>query len=84
MSVGNFILGIIIVAVGFLLVWKTEWLVNNFGRINFAEQHLGTSGGSRLMYKTIGIIIIFVGFMIAFDLTDNVLGWFVGLFNQEK
>ncbi len=84
MSVGKFIFGIIIAAVGFLLVWKSEWLINNFGRINFAEQHLGTSGGSRLMYKIIGIIIIFVGFMIAFDLSDNVLAWFAGLFTRGQ
>ena len=84
MSVGSFIFGIIIAAIGFLLIWKTEWLLNNFGRINFAEQHLGTSGGSRLMYKIIGAIIIFVGFMIAFDFSDNVLGWFTGLFIRSE
>ncbi len=84
MSVGKFILGIIIAAVGFLLIWKSEWLINNFGRINFAEQHLGSAGGSRLMYKLIGSIIIFVGLMIAFDLSDNVLAWFAGLFGGNK
>ena len=82
MSVGSFILGIIVAAVGFFLVWKTEWLMNNFGRINFAEQHLGSAGGSRLLYKIIGSIITFVGLMIAFDLSDNVLAWFAGLFTR--
>lgn len=49
-------------AVGFLLVWKTEWLVQNFGHIDWAEQHLGSDGGTRLFWKLIGILIILIGF----------------------
>ena len=75
MTFGKFIVGLIIVAIGFIIIWKTEWLLQNMGRIGWAEQHLGTEGGSRTMYKLIGILIIFVGFMYATDLTDNVLGW---------
>jgi len=77
MTIGNFILGIIIAAIGFLLIWKSEWLLINFGRIGFAEQHLGTEGGSRLMYKLIGFIIIIIGLMYATDLTDNAIAWLV-------
>ena len=50
------------VAVGFLLAWKTEWLVENFGHITWAEEHLGSDGGTRLFYKLLGILIILVGF----------------------
>jgi len=77
MTLGKFILGIIIAAIGFLLVWKSEWLLMNFGRIGFAEKHLGTEGGSRLMYKILGTIIIIIGLMYATDLSDNLLAWFV-------
>ena len=73
MTIGKFIFGIIIAIIGFLIVWKSEWLLNNFGRIPFAEKHLGTSGGTRLMYKIIGIIVIIVGLMYATDLTDNLI-----------
>ncbi|MFH1564355.1 MAG: hypothetical protein ABIC82_00705 [bacterium] len=50
-------------ALGFYLVAKTEWWLNTFGRIQWAEQHLGTSGGTRLMYKLIGLLIIFFAFI---------------------
>ena len=60
----HFIIGIIILALGFLIVTKSSWLLNNFGRISFFEQHLGTSGGSRLGYKLLGIIILFIGFLV--------------------
>ncbi|PIR06520.1 MAG: hypothetical protein COV55_03210 [Candidatus Komeilibacteria bacterium CG11_big_fil_rev_8_21_14_0_20_36_20] len=79
MTVGKFIFGIIIAAIGFMLVWKSEWLLQNFGQINFAEKHLGTSGGSRLMYKIIGVIVIIIGLSYATNLTDDFLQWFVNL-----
>lgn len=79
MNFGNFILGIIITAIGFLFVWKTEWLLINFGRIGFAEKHLTSEGGSRLMYKFFGALIIFFGLMHAVDLSDNFFGWLVNL-----
>ncbi len=77
MTIGKFVLGIIIATLGFLLVWKSEWLLINFGRIGFAEKHLGTEGGSRLMYKLIGSIVIIIGLMYATDLTDNAISWLV-------
>ena len=58
----SIILGLIMVAVGFLLTWKTEWLVDNFGHLTWAEEHLGSDGGTRLFYKLLGILIILVGF----------------------
>ena len=79
MTLGKFIFGIIIAAIGFLLVWKSEWLLNNFGRIPFAEKHLGTSGGTRLMYKLIGILVIIFGLMYATDLTGKLLAGITNL-----
>ena len=75
MSIGNFIVGILIAAVGYLLVWKSNWLLNNFGRIGWAEAHLGTEGGSRLMYKLIGFIIIMIGFLHATNLGGTFINW---------
>ena len=78
MTIGKFIIGLLVAGVGFLLVWKSEWLLNNFGRINFAEKYLRGSGGTRLMYKIFGVIIIIIGFMYVTDLTRKVFG---GLLN---
>ncbi|MBT6691116.1 hypothetical protein HOB10_02165 [Candidatus Parcubacteria bacterium] len=78
MSPGKIFFGIILVAVGFFFVWKTEWLQQNFGGIGFAEKHLGSEGGSRLMYKVIGTLIIVIGILYITDLSDNFLAWIAG------
>lgn len=72
MSFGQFILGILIAIIGFIFVWKSEWFFRNFGRMQFAEKWLGSSGGTRLMYKIIGALIIIVGLMHATNLTKIV------------
>jgi len=59
----KYFLGIIIVGIGFMIVWKSDWLMNNFGRISWAEAKLGTEGGTRLLYKLIGIAIIIGSFL---------------------
>ncbi len=69
----QYILGGILVVIGALLVIKSEWFLQNFGTVSWAEEHLGYNGGSRLFYKLIGIIIIFFGFM----LVTNLMGAFL-------
>lgn len=66
-------IGIILTVIGYLFVWKSEWLLNNFGRIAWAEKKLGTEGGSRLFYKLLGITIMFLGFFYATGVTDEIL-----------
>ena len=78
MSPGKNFFGIILIAVGFIFVWKTEWFQQNFGGIGFAEKHLGSEGGSRLMYKVIGVIIIILGIIYVADLSDNLLSMIAG------
>ena len=75
MSFVNFFVGILIALVGYLLIWKSNWLLNNFGRIGWAEKHLGSEGGSRLMYKLIGTIIIIAGFLHATNLGGAFEKW---------
>lgn len=59
----KYIIGFIVIAVGFLLVWKSYWLVNNIGTIEWAETHLGSEGGTNLLYKIIGVLLILGTFM---------------------
>ena len=59
----EYVFGIILVAVGFLIVWKSDWLMDNFGRIAWADAKLGTEGGTRLFYKLIGITVIIGSFL---------------------
>lgn len=70
MTILRIIGGLLIVGIGVLFVWKTEWFMQNIGRIQWAEEKLGDS---RLFYKLLGIVIIFIGLMLA----TNMLGGFL-------
>ena len=71
----QFILGAIILAVGFLIIFKAEWMLSNFGRIGFFEDKFGTSGGSRLGYKLVGIVFIFFGFLALTGMIGGFMEW---------
>ena len=60
---------------GVAFILKTEWFVQNFGTNAWAEDKLGTSGGTRLMYKLLGIIFIFLGFLA---ITNMLQGFLLG------
>ena len=75
------LLWLIGVGAGFLLIWKSEWLYQNFGTVAWAEEHLGTEGGSRLFYKLFGLAMIFISFLgVSGLLGGMILGIFGGLF----
>ncbi len=61
------LIGIVLVGIGFVIVWKTRKFIETFGPIAWADAKLG-GGGTKMMYKTIGIILILVGFMYATNL----------------
>jgi len=71
----NFLIGLIIIAIGALIVIKSEALLSSFGRIAFFEKYLGTSGGSRLGYKFVGMLVVFIGILVAVDLIGGFLEW---------
>jgi hypothetical protein len=53
-------------AVGFILVWKSRWFEGNFGSISsWADEHLG---GTNMVFKLIGILIIFISFLVVTNL----------------
>ena len=68
-----YFIGTICVLAGIGLILKTEWVVQNFGVNAWAEEHLGVNGGSRLLYKFIGLIVIFVGFLLITNLWESFL-----------
>ncbi len=72
------ILGLLIAAAGAILVVKTEWFLQNFGRIAWFEDKLGTEGGSRLGYKLVGIIAIFIGIVLMSGNGLNFFTWILG------
>jgi hypothetical protein len=81
------LLGLALIAVGFVFVWKTEWFQQNVGSIAWAEDKMGTMGGSRLMYKLIGILVIVIGILIATNLYRtafvSAFGWLFGIKTEQ-
>jgi hypothetical protein len=67
----HIIYGIIIIAIGITMVYKSESLLSFFGRVSTFEHYLGAEGGSRLGYKLLGLFVAFIGVLIMTDLIDG-------------
>ncbi len=72
------IIGLIIMAVGVFMVIKTESILRMFGQSAFFDKYLGTEGGSRLGYKLIGILAIFIGLIVMTNMIGGFLEWLLG------
>ncbi|MBT4277361.1 hypothetical protein HOD96_01270 [Candidatus Falkowbacteria bacterium] len=79
---GRIILGLIGAGIGFVLVRYANWFYANFGSMNFAEKYFRIFGGTRLFVRFIGVIIIFLSFLLITGLlggfTKVVLSPFLG------
>lgn len=81
----KYIVGILAIVFGTLMVIKTEWFLENFGSNAWAEQHLGADGGSRLMYKLIGLAIIIIAMLGVTGLLGGIImGIFSSLFMVNR
>ncbi len=78
----SFLIGTLIVALGSLVTWKANWILDNFGRTRWAEKHLG--GGSRVFYKLIGIGIIFLGFFVLSGISKALLKGFMNMLQMGR
>jgi hypothetical protein len=74
------IVGLFLMAVGYLMVWKSDWLLRNVGSIPSAEKFLHTEGGSRLMYKLIGIFLLLIGALHITGLLEGTVKGLITLF----
>lgn len=73
------LIGLVLVILGFIIVWKTRKFIEFFGTSAWAETKLG-GGGTSLLYKGIGIVLIFIGFMWATNLWSAFLEATLGSF----
>lgn len=71
----HIIFGLIVAVLGVLITIKSEAIYGVFGPIAFFEKYLGTEGGSRLGYKLAGILIFFIGIMMATNVFGEFMGW---------
>lgn len=53
-----YVIGLLAIAAGIFMVVKTESFVDMFGASAWAEEHMGTSGGTRMLYKLMGLAFI--------------------------
>lgn len=69
----RYIVGIIGAVAGGLIVLKAEAIYRNFGPVGWAEQHLGTEGGSRLFYKLVGLAIALFSLLYMSGLLESIV-----------
>lgn len=80
--VARILIGLLVSALGWVIVWKTDWFLDILGTISWAEANLG-GGGTRLFYKLMGTAIIIIGFMIVTNLFEGfIVGTIGGLFSS--
>lgn len=70
------LVGLAVVGLGVIMVYKTQWILSLVGRIPFAEKMFG-GGGTRTFYKLFGVVIIMVGFLFVTNLFDVIIGGFL-------
>lgn len=72
----NFLLGLVLAGVGFLMIYKNQAFMEFFDRVPWAERNL--SGGTRSFYKLLGLIFILLGFIWLTGLGNTFLTWALG------
>ena len=69
------IVGLVFIGLGVVLIIYTEKFLEFFGRIAWAEEHLGSEGGTRIFYKLIGFAFIILAFGIMSGKLFSLLTW---------
>lgn len=65
MIFGLILLGIVLLALGFMMVWRTNLFMQWFGDLSIL---VGAGGASWLSWKTLGILFMVIGFLLATNL----------------
>lgn len=72
---GRIIVGGLMVVAGFMMVKHSTWLVYNVMRVPWAEKWLRSSHN---FYRLLGVIVIFLGFLVMTNMFDAFLGATLG------
>lgn len=67
----RYLFSLIGIVIGFLVIWKSEWIFEQFGSVDWAEINL--SGGTRFFWKLVGLGIIFVAFLTMSGIIEGIL-----------
>ena len=71
----GFFFGTIMMVIGFLMVWKTKWFLQNMGDLG---QVFGAVGMQWMSWKLSGVVLLALGFFVAFGILNTILGLTVG------
>lgn len=63
-------------AIGFVMVWKSQWFIQSFG--DLGSMVLGLTGYSFLSWKLFGMILMVLGFLLMTGLLDLFLRLTIG------
>lgn len=66
------------------MVMRSEWFLSFFGRIDWAEIHLGSEGGTRVFYKLLGMITILISLMVMTGMIEGLLFAIFGPLFRER
>ncbi len=75
----RFLSGLLLIPIGVFLIVKTELMVSWFGKIAWAEEKLGSEGGTRIFYKLVGMAMIVMAFLI---MSGKIVGILDFVFNR--
>jgi hypothetical protein len=75
MTILTFFIGMALMALGFTIIWRTNYFLQWFGDIG---QAFGTVGMPWLSWKAFGLALLFGGFLVAFGLFEILLGLTIG------
>lgn len=76
MFLKQFLIGLTVTALGVGMTWRADIALEFIGQSWWAERNFGP-GGSRFLYKLIGILVSIIGIIVMTDLFDVIIG---GLF----
>ena len=68
----NIIVGIAVVILGAVMVWKPRWFLDMVGEQEWAYKVFGAGHGTTA-YQAIGVILILVGFLIMTDIIQGIV-----------
>jgi len=75
MTLLGFVIGIVLMALGFVIIYKTNYFLQWFGDIGEA---FGAVGMPWLSWKVFGLLMLFVGFFVAFGLLQAIVAVTIG------
>jgi hypothetical protein len=77
MTIGSFLGGVLLMAIGFFMVYRTNVFEDSLGNLGDA---LGLMNANWLSWKLLGILFLIIGFLVAFSLLQLFLALTIGQF----